>query len=98
MAKDLTRALADLKEDEAVAIVEERLKAGGDPMAILDDARRAMEIVGRRFSSSEYFIPDLVYSGEILRKINEMVKPKLAKAGLGKKGGEGSLGTVDGGG
>ena len=96
MAKDLTRALADLKEDEALAIVEERLKAGGDPMAILDDARRAMEIVGRRFSSSEYFIPDLVYSGEILRKINEMVKPKLSKEGAAKKGGKVIIGTVAG--
>ncbi len=96
MAKDLCKTLADLKEDEALAIVEERLKAGGDPMGILNDASRAMEIVGTRFSKSEYFIPDLVYSGEILKKINEMVKPKLTTEGGAKKGGKVIIGTVAG--
>ena len=96
MAKDLSKALADLKEDEALAIVREKLNAGADPMGILNDARRGMETVGTRFSKSEYFIPDLVYSGEILKKINEMVKPKLAKEGEVKRGGKVIIGTVAG--
>jgi methanogenic corrinoid protein MtbC1 len=96
MAKDLCKTLADLKEDEALAIVEERLKAGADPMGILADASRAMEIVGNRFSKSEYFIPDLVYSGEILKKINELVKPKLTTEGAAKTGGKVIIGTVAG--
>jgi len=96
MAKDLCKTLADLKEDEALAIVEERLKAGDDPLGILNDASRAMEIVGTRFSKSEYFIPDLVYSGEILKKINEIVKPKLTVEGGAKTGGKVIIGTVAG--
>jgi methanogenic corrinoid protein MtbC1 len=96
MAKDLAKALADLKEDEAIAIVREELSAGADPMGILNDAGRGMETVGVRFSKSEYFIPDLVYSGEILKKINEMVKPKLAKEGAAKTGGKIIIGTVAG--
>ena len=96
MAKDLCKTLADLKEDEALAIVEERLNAGADPMGILDDASRAMEIVGNRFSKSEYFIPDLVYSGEILKQINELVKPKLTGEGKAKTGGKVIIGTVAG--
>jgi methanogenic corrinoid protein MtbC1 len=96
MAKDLSKALADLKEDEAIAIVQERLKAGGDPMKILSDASQGMETVGTRFSKSEYFIPDLVYSGEILKKINELVKPKLAKESATKTGGKVIIGTVAG--
>jgi len=96
MAKDLCKTLADLKEDEVLAIVEERLNAGADPMGILADASRAMEIVGNRFSKSEYFIPDLVYSGEILKKINELVKPKLTEEGGAKIGGKVIIGTVAG--
>ncbi len=96
MAKDLCNTLADLKEDEALAIVQDRLNANADPLGILDDARRAMEIVGRRFAESKYFIPDLVYSGEILKRINEMVKPKLAKEGETKSGGKVIIGTVAG--
>jgi methanogenic corrinoid protein MtbC1 len=96
MAKDLSKALADLKEDEAVAIVREKLDAGADAMAILEEARRGMETVGKRFSSSEYFIPDLVYSGEILKKINELVKPRMTKGGGVKRGGKVIIGTVAG--
>jgi methanogenic corrinoid protein MtbC1 len=96
MAKDLVKTLADLKEDEALAIVQARLDAGGDPMGVLNDSSRAMEIVGTRFSKSEYFIPDLIYSGEILKKINELVKPKLAAEGGAKTGGKVIIGTVAG--
>jgi methanogenic corrinoid protein MtbC1 len=55
-----------------------------------------MEIVGNRFASSEYFIPDLVYSGEILKEVTELVKPKLAKAAESKKLGKIVFGTVAG--
>ena len=81
MAGDLVSIFADLKEEEALKIVGDKLNAGEDPFKILEDARRAMEIVGKRFADGEYFISDLLYSGEILRVDTEMVKPKLAKAG-----------------
>jgi methanogenic corrinoid protein MtbC1 len=96
MAKDLVKTLADLKEQEVIRIVEDRLKAKEDPLKILEDARKGMEIVGQRFASSEYFIPDLVYSGEILKRVTEMVKPKLTKAGESKKLGKVVFGTVAG--
>jgi methanogenic corrinoid protein MtbC1 len=96
MAKDLVKTLADLKEQEVIKIVEDRLKANEDPLKILEDARKGMEIVGKRFASSEYFVPDLVYSGEILRTVSEMVKPKLSKAGEIKRVGKVVFGTVAG--
>jgi len=96
MAKDLVKTLADLKEKEALEIVQNRLNAGDDPVRILDDARHALEIVGKRFSDCEYFIPDLVYSGEILKQITDMVKPKLTKAAEVKRLGKVIVGTVAG--
>ena len=96
MAKDLVSALADLKEKEALQIVDDRLKAGEEPLKILEDARKAMEVVGKRFADSEYFIPDLVYSGEILKEITDIVKPKLGKAGEAKRLGKVVFGTVAG--
>jgi methanogenic corrinoid protein MtbC1 len=96
VVNDLPKALSDLKEEEVLAIVEERLKAGADPMAILDEARQGMEAVGKRFADCEYFIPDLVYSGEILKNINELVKPKLVSEGGAKRGGKVVIGTVAG--
>lgn len=96
MAKDLVKTLADLKEKEALKIVEERLSAGEDPLRILNDARRAVEIVGKRFADGEYFIPELVYSGEILKTITGMVKPKIAKGAEVKRAGKVVIGTVAG--
>ena len=96
MAKDLVNTLADLKEQEAIKIAKDRLSAGEDPLKILGDARKGMEIVGQRFASSEYFIPDLVYSGEILKAVTELVKPKLTKTAESKKLGKIVFGTVAG--
>ena len=96
MPGDLIMALADLKEAEALKIAKERLAAGDDPLKILEDSRKGMEIVGSRFSKSEYFIPDLIYSGEILQQINEIVKPRIAGAVQQKKLGKFVLGTVAG--
>jgi methanogenic corrinoid protein MtbC1 len=96
MAGNLVNALADLKEEEALKIVKDRLNASEDPLKILEDARKGMEIVGKRFADSEYFIPDLVYSGEILKAVTELVKPKLTKAAESKKLGKVVFGTVAG--
>jgi len=96
MADSLVTALADLKEEEVLKLVREGLDSGEDPMAMLDSARRGMEIVGQRFASYEYFIPDLIYSGEILRQINQILKPKLAGATGTKRLSRVVFGTVVG--
>ena len=96
MAGNLVNALADLKEEEALKIVKDRLNANEDPLKILEDARKGMEIVGKRFADSEYFIPDLVYSGEILKAVSEIVKPKMTQAAETKKLGKIVFGTVAG--
>jgi len=96
MAENLVNALADLKEEAAIKIVKDRLNANEDPLKILGDARKGMEIVGNRFADSEYFIPDLVYSGEILKVVSELVKPRLTKGAESKKLGKIVFGTVAG--
>lgn len=94
--KDLVTALADLKEEEALKIVEEKLAAGEDPFKIMDDIRRGMEIVGNRFANNEYFISDLLYAGEILRAVTEKIKPKLVITKETKHLGKVIIGSVAG--
>ena len=96
MSADLVNALADLKEEEVINIVEQRLNTGEDPLRILEDSRKGMELVGKRFADREYFIPDLVYSGEILKRLTELVKPKLARTTEAKRLGKIVIGTVAG--
>jgi len=96
MAKDLVSTLADLKEEEVLEIAQKRLDSGEDPLKILGDARKAVAIVGQRYQDGEYFIPELVYAGEMLKAIVEMVKPKLAKGAEVKRLGKVIIGTVAG--
>ena len=96
MSENLVKALADLKEKDALQITEERLKAGEAPLDILLDARQAMELVGERFAKADYFMPDLVYAGEILKQITEIVKPGMAVGPKAETIGKCIIGTVEG--
>jgi 5-methyltetrahydrofolate--homocysteine methyltransferase len=92
----LVDLMANLMEDETMGLVKELIAGGADPMAILDDARKAMELVGKRFEKGEYFIPDLMMAGEILKGISDIVKPLLKQEKSGGGLGRVLIGTVAG--
>ena len=96
MSKELVNAIADMREDEALALARERVEAGADPTGILQDAREAMDIVGRRFEDGEYYLPELMMAGEILNAITDIVKPVLAQAPDVARRGKVLIGTVAG--
>lgn len=96
MDEELIKAVADLEEDNALRIVRETLARGEDPRLILDASRSGMETVGKRFAEGKYFLPELVYSGEIFKEIAEMVKPKLQQDVQTARLGKVIVGTVAG--
>jgi len=96
MSGDYVNLLADLKEDEILKLTKQRLASKEDPMRILEDSRKGMEIVGKRFADGEYFLPELVFSGELLKEITEMVKPHLKSDAKTKRLGKVVIGTVAG--
>jgi methanogenic corrinoid protein MtbC1 len=81
MSGQLAKLLSDLKEPEVLKFVEKALGEGVDPMDLLGEAKEGIKIVGQRFATEEYFIPDLVFSGEILRRIVKMLEPHLKSRG-----------------
>ena len=96
MNDDLVTLISELKQKEAIQVTEQRLKSGENALKILDDGKKAMQIVGRRFSEGTYFIPDLVFSGKILAQVAELIKPGLAQVPHSEKLGKIVLGTVAG--
>ena len=88
--------IADLKENEALAMVNGKIDEGADPFSLLDDTRRAMEMVGKRFESGDYFLPDLIMAGAIIEEISKIVKPHLQKERKKMKKGKVVIGTVAG--
>jgi methanogenic corrinoid protein MtbC1 len=94
---ELVEAMANMKEADALRIVDELLGAGEDPKKILDLSSEAMQLVGQRYQEGAYFLPELIMSGEMLRKIGEILKPRLAtEQDQTKKLGTVVLGTVRG--
>jgi methanogenic corrinoid protein MtbC1 len=77
MSGELAKLLADLKEPEALAFVDKALAEGVDPMLLLGEVKDGMQTVGQRFADEVYFIPDLVFSGEILKRIVQKLEPHL---------------------
>ena len=77
MAGELTKYLSELKEQEALDFVKKSLDEGVEAMTLMDEAKEGMAIVGQKFGDEEYFIPDLVFSGEILKGVVAMLEPHL---------------------
>jgi methanogenic corrinoid protein MtbC1 len=96
MSGKLAKLLSDLKEPEALAFVEKALADGVDPMELMGEAKEGMNIVGQRFAKEEYFIPDLVFSGEILKGIVKILEPHLKKDEEVERLGKVIIGTVAG--
>ena len=97
MSEELINAIADMDEEGALALTKELLDAGTAPTAILDACRAAMEVVGSRFEHGEYFIPELILAGEMLKGISAEVKPYMTGGHAeAKKHGKVIVGTVKG--
>jgi methanogenic corrinoid protein MtbC1 len=96
-SKQLVEAISDMREEEAVKMAREMLDSGYDAVKLLGHCREAMEIVGKRYEEGEYFLPELMLAGEMLRAIGDMAKPLIKQdAAEGKTAGTVVIGTVQG--
>ena len=96
MSQELIDAITEMREEDAVAITNQLLDSGANPVDVLDACRQAMGIIGMRFETGESFIPELILAGEILSQISAILKPRMAQAGDNKRLGKIVLGTVQG--
>lgn len=81
---ELVGAMANMREQEALSLAKKMLDEGQDPLKILELCREAVEFVGKQFELGEYFLPELIMAGEILKKISKIAEPFL-KQGAGDK-------------
>ena len=90
--------IVELNEVNVIKLLEEKIANNENPLMIMDEVKGAMKIIGDKFENKEYFLPDLIMSGEILRQIMEKLEPLLkeSKKGEAEKKGKVLLGTVEG--
>jgi 5-methyltetrahydrofolate--homocysteine methyltransferase len=80
MKEKLVDAIANMREDEVEKLTQELLDAGEEPRIALDALREGMAIIGQRYEEKEYFLPHLVIAGDLVKKVADLVKPRLQQA------------------
>jgi 5-methyltetrahydrofolate--homocysteine methyltransferase len=95
-SEDLAMAIVELNRDEALDMVKSRLKKGENPLQILDECRRGMIMVGERYKKGEYFLFELMMSGELFKDVVSIIDPYLAKARPPKPRGKVLVATLRG--
>ncbi|MEM1639014.1 MAG: cobalamin-dependent protein [Desulfurococcaceae archaeon] len=95
-SEELIKAILDLNEDKALEITRERLEKE-DSSNILNDLRKAAEIIGEKYEKGEFFVADLVMAGEILKAVSNLAREKLRSMGKTREViGKFVIGTVEG--
>ncbi len=96
MTESLIHAMVEMQEAEALQRAKQLLDERTDPMKILNACSTAMEAVGKRFEKGEYFLPNLMMAGEMMKQISEMLKPLLKEEKTDAGRGKVLIGTVEG--
>lgn len=71
----LTKAIEELNEETAYQLVQTMLDNGAALEEVVEACREGMEKVGELFQKGEYFLSELIMSGELLKNILEKVVP-----------------------
>ena len=92
----LAEALTNLEEQRVYELVDQKVNEGEDVLRIISELNEGMINVGELFSSGEYFISQLIFSGEILKEVMTKLEPLLRKVEAGRSSGKVVIGTVKG--
>jgi len=95
MSDQLATALADLEEATVLKMVQERLDAGEDPLAVVASCRQGMTLVGQRYEAGEYYVSELIMAGEVFKQANALIGSRF-KVDSGGTRGAVIVGTVKG--
>ena len=92
---EIAKSLADLDEERTLQLVGEALAEQVPAGDILQACQEGMNQVGARFECQDYFVSDLIMSGEIFKQVGAILEPHL-KLGATTYLGKVVVGTVKG--
>ena len=82
MNEELVSAMADLDRTKVLEVVRNEIEKGTDPLKIIDGLSKGVEIVGQYFEKKEYFLAELITSGDIFENAFQKLKPILEKSDI----------------
>jgi 5-methyltetrahydrofolate--homocysteine methyltransferase len=78
-ASEIARLIGDL-DNQAISAVEKALREGENPVDLLQQGViRGLELVGEKFESQDYFLPELVAGGKITETCIDLIHPHLPR-------------------
>ena len=95
LTDSLSKAIAELEEEQVAVLVKERLESGVAPLEIVNSLQQGMAEAGKRFESGEYFLGELIMCGEIMQDSMVVLEPRLLGSNAEYKGNI-VMGTVKG--
>ena len=92
----LSQAIDEGDREKTVQLTAEALNVSTSPQDIISKGLHAgMAVVGEKFSSGEYFLPDMLMAARAMTAALEILKPSLGKTGIPTVG-KVVIGTVEG--
>ena len=92
----IAQAIDQGDRDKTVELTQKALDAGDNPQAIIAQGLQAgMAAVGEKFSSGEYFLPDMLMAARAMKAAFEVLAPALKETGIPTIG-KVVIGTVEG--
>lgn len=97
ISEQLSRAVINFDEEMIGELVRQALEIGMSPHQImLESLVPALDEVGRRYSTGEYFLAELVMCGDVVKQAMDILDPLFAaQEGAGRPG-RVVIGTVEG--
>lgn len=91
-------AIIEGELEQVVELTRQALAADLEPMAIIDQGLiPGMDVVGEKFASGEYFLPNLIISANGMQEAMKLLEPELrARQQVRKSAGKVVIGTVQG--
>ena len=92
----LAQALDQGDREKTVELTKAELESGDNPQDIIAQGLQAgMAAVGEKFSSGEYFLPDMLMAARAMKAALEVLQPALEQTGIPTIG-KVVIGTVEG--
>lgn len=95
---EITKALGELDEDKLFELIKEYLSDNpteDNAVKVVAYCQEGTKIVGDLYQKGEYFVGDLIFAGELLSEVIDIIKPIIRVEGEGFIG-KILLGTVHG--
>ncbi|HDZ19631.1 hypothetical protein LCGC14_1039740 [marine sediment metagenome] len=79
MSSILTQNLIELEHDKVLSEIKERLIQGEEPIRIIEECKQGMALVGEKYKNNEYFLAELMLSGETFKEAMALIEPYLGE-------------------